>query len=195
MHIKQLCSDDLYHSPTYSLLCSVSISVQRLRVRQPFWMQTPPSNPSPIAVASWEPDPHLWWCNADNAGVTPAAFDRLWDPLSCHGGHSSTQHSHAALWPPLSSWTSSENNLLSASKKREKKLTMICITCAVCSSSHYWYHTVGIRQQKHKQVITEYVWHYGLFWQRSCFILLCTLLLWLFVMLCACVIISGVIDF
>lgn len=31
-------------------------------------------------------------------------------PLSCYGGWSSTQHPHEALWPPLSSWTSSENN-------------------------------------------------------------------------------------
>lgn len=43
-------------------------------------------------------------------------------------------------------------------KKRKKKLAVICITCAVCSLSHYWYQTVGIRQRKHKQVITEYVW-------------------------------------
>lgn len=39
------------------------------------------------------------------SGAPPAS-----GPLSCYGGWSSTQHPHAALWPCMSSWTSSENS-------------------------------------------------------------------------------------
>lgn len=63
---------------------------------------------------------------------------------------------------------------------------MICITCALCTSSHYWYQTVGIRQQKHKQVITEYVWlTMDSFGTGILLCTLCTLPLQFLVMLCA----------
>lgn len=126
---------------------------------------------------------NLRWRNADNAGVTPAAFDRLWAPLSYHGGHSSTQHPHAALWSPLSS--STENNFPSASKKRKKTRNDLHHVCSVLLVSllisNCWNQAAKIQTCHNRVCLT----HYGLIWHRSCFIVLCTLPLRFLIMLCA----------
>lgn len=124
MHIKQHNSDDLCFSPTYSLLCSVSIPVERLWVKKSSRNQTgkhrfhmrlrPTQQPWGFnSTAAWKGVKHLRNTQNDTDTIlfyVTATARPASGPLSCYGGCSSTQHPHAALWPPLSSRTSSENN-------------------------------------------------------------------------------------
>lgn len=124
MHIKQHNSDDLCFSPTYSLLCSVAIPVERFWVKKSsrnqtgkhcFYMQLH-KNCTTIVIKQITSSGNMTkTCsnkhyNNDIILVYYINTQPASGPLSCYRGCSSTHHPHAALWPPLSSWTSSENN-------------------------------------------------------------------------------------
>lgn len=83
-------------------------------------------------------------------------------PLSCYGGCSSTQHPHAALWPRMSSRTSSENSFAPPAKKKKSikhkhnlsqwpELSLLCVHVAVFIL--YFSKFLGIVQQLHKVVL------------------------------------------
>lgn len=84
MHIKQLASGDLCRSPTYSLLCSLSISVSAAQGQAALTDQV---------VSLWRPAVTVNCCHS---GIVWRRFR----PISfCCDACSSTQHPHAALWP------------------------------------------------------------------------------------------------
>lgn len=100
-------------SPTYSLLCSHSCGA--------VWLFQEADKLLYLTQLQWQ----VWWqrdgwhCVSWFNGCSSAGADA--GPLACsYGGCSSTQHPHAAHWPPHSSWTSSENNFAKAAYNASK---------------------------------------------------------------------------
>lgn len=94
-----LNSSDLCLSPTYSLLGSHSCGAA------PGWRLVIIDTDAMTGVMlAWRMTPGIrdWRCSSAGVAAGPASRS--------YGGCSSTQHPRAALWPPLSSWSNSENN-------------------------------------------------------------------------------------
>lgn len=116
MHIKQHNSDDLCFSPTYSLLCSVSIPVEQLWVKKVLQesnrKHASESASNTTDVITWKHDKHtcsnvhyhayimLLYSYSTHPASGPLNTEDV-QPLSTHMQHFN---------PPRRSWTSSENN-------------------------------------------------------------------------------------
>lgn len=131
MHIKQLASDDLCRSPTYSLLCSLSISVSAAQ-GQAALQDANATTMLPSLAKSGDGGGR----RSLRAAVTPVSSGGAAGPFPSSVLLVRPLSTHTQLFG-LTSWSSSENNFTRAFKKKEKTLAIIRIMWPGCSSSHW----------------------------------------------------------